>query len=238
MTVQIVDLFQHPVKGARGTSLSKLHIRKGVGVVGDRTMAILKPDKEDSDPLSWSPKRDFLTCFNTPAMAITDIDPVLLAALDQDHIRRIRWEMSLEESSAIKIKKGTDSFNLCDVEGTVSFLNVASVYALETHMRRAPRTLNPVRFRMNVHLTGLAAFEELALVGREISFGDCHFKVTAPCTRCKAIEASPDTGRYESGIIRALVELMKPHRYSAVMGILATPLNDGVLDSRDTMKIH
>ncbi len=107
--------------------------------------------------------------------------------------------------------------------------------------------IDPQRFRMNVWMRGLKPFEELTWVDKfpgtkEIQVGACRFRVDDACERCKAIEASPATGKYDLEIREALSNMMSqrgyksPHRQTpCVMGILAQPLANCFIRRGDTI---
>ena len=72
---------------------------------------------------------------------------------------------------------------------------------------------------------------------KEFKVGGIHFRMQDACERCEAINANPDTGERDlgllSGIEHTLVERGypgSPHRgVFKVMGFLATPLTGGTL---------
>ena len=127
----------------------------------------------------------------------------------------------------------------------MSFLNLASVDALSAFMGQE---IVPSRFRMNVWMAGLEPFEELTWVDkfpgtREILVGDCCFRVDDACERCRAVEANPATGEYDLDVLARLSAMMErrgyksPHRgVSHVMGILASPLNQGIIRRHDAIR--
>jgi hypothetical protein len=91
-------------------------------------------------------------------------------------------------------------FHLCRAEGIqftdfeethVSIASVASRRALE---EIAGQRLEPIRFRMNLWLDGIAPWEELDLVGREVEIGEARLRVISRDARCNATAANPATG--------------------------------------------
>jgi uncharacterized protein len=128
----------------------------------------------------------------------------------------------------------------------VSFLNLASVQALSKFVGQE---IAPTRFRMNIWMMGLEPFEELTWVDKfpgtiEILVGNCRFRVDDACERCRAIEANPETGQYDVKVLESLSEMMQqrdyrsPHRgLPHVMGILAAPLNQGVIRRQDAIRL-
>lgn len=52
----------------------------------------------------------------------------------------------------------------------------------------AGRSVDPLRFRANLYLSGLPAWQELSLVGRRVRLGDVELEVLRPTDRCRARE--------------------------------------------------
>lgn len=84
----------------------------------------------------------------------------------------------------------------------VSVINPASVRDLAS---RCGRTLDPLRFRANIHVEGLAPWAELDWVGREITIGSVHFRCVMRTRRCAAIDVDPRTGIRDTALPKLLV---------------------------------
>ena len=82
-------------------------------------------------------------------------------------------------------------------------INLTSVAALEDIV---DATVNPLRFRGNVYVTGWPAWSELDLVGKEVSIGaHARFKVVKRIVRCAATNVDPLTGIRDLNIPKALM---------------------------------
>ena len=86
----------------------------------------------------------------------------------------------------------------------VSLINLASVRDLEA---RSGRTLDPLRFRANIYLDGLAPWEELDWVGREVAIGSIHFRCVMRTRRCAAVDVDPKTGARDTNLPKALMTM-------------------------------
>lgn len=254
MTDAIVkDVYTFPVKGARGRRLDALRVDAIVGVKGDRRFAIKRrPDQPDV----WAPKVHFRVCMNTPEMAAqTPVFMDACAATTADAALDRRWLQTVaavlgETYVATLDTKG--AFNLVDTDPraygpTVSFLNLASVRALEAE---TGWTITPERFRMNVWYDDGQPFSELAWADsfpgtKEIMVGTLRLRIQDACERCLAIEADPGTGRRDLGLLDAIEGLLwkrgykgSPHRGSfQVMGFLATPLAEAVISRGQAIRL-
>ena len=237
------ELRTFPVKGARGQRPDALHVDAIVGVQGDRRFAI---KRRIGQPDGWAPKVHFRVCMNTPEMAAQT--PVFAsgagapdAALDREWLRQVADALGETEVATLDTK---GAFNLVDTDPhtygpTISFLNLASVRALEAATGCA---IDPERFRMNVWYDDGEPFSELAWADefpgtREIAVGDLRLRIQDACERCQAIEANPRTGRRDLPLLDMLEGMLRkrgyagsPHRGSFhVMGFLATPLASAVI---------
>lgn len=83
----------------------------------------------------------------------------------------------------------------------VSVINLASVRDLE---ERYGRPVHPLRFRANIHLDGLAPWEELGWVGRDVAIGSARFRCVLRTRRCAAIDVDPETGRRDTALPKAI----------------------------------
>ena len=83
-----------------------------------------------------------------------------------------------------------DGHSFSDVASkVVSIINLTSVAALEDIV---DATVNPLRFRGNVYVTGWPAWSELDLVGKEVGIGaHARFKVVKRIVRCAATKSIP-----------------------------------------------
>jgi uncharacterized protein YcbX len=64
--------------------------------------------------------------------------------------------------------------------------------------------LDERRFRSNIAIEGLDAWEELAWIGRKVRIGNLQFDVVKPKVRCLATHANPDTGERDRPILKTL----------------------------------
>ena len=72
-------------------------------------------------------------------------------------------------------------------DAVLSIINLEAVNQLE---QVAGRSVDPLRFRANLYLSGLPARQELSLVGRRVRLGDVELEVLRPTDRCRARESS------------------------------------------------
>jgi uncharacterized protein YcbX len=68
------------------------------------------------------------------------------------------------------------------------------------------------RFRSNIAVEGLEAWEELNWIGRRIRVGAVEFEAVEPKTRCLATHANPKTGKRDIPIMEILLKAFPKRR--------------------------
>ncbi len=79
----------------------------------------------------------------------------------------------------------------------VHVVNLASLRELE---RAVGIPLDPLRFRPNIVVDGLAPWQEFDLVGRRIMLGEVGLEVMERTVRCAATDVDPQTGQRDTAI--------------------------------------
>ena len=87
--------------------------------------------------------------------------------------------------------------------GRVTLHGRGSLQALQAALGNE---VSELRFRSNIAVDGLAAWEEQSWVGRKIRLGAVEFDVVKPKTRCLATHANPKTGERDLPILTALIQ--------------------------------
>ncbi len=89
------------------------------------------------------------------------------------------------------------------------------------------------RFRPNILLEGMEAWEEFKLVGKEFKLGSAKIDISARIGRCINIEVNPETGDRDL----PLLSILRDKFGHAQTGILATVDTDGVVAVGDEMEL-
>ena len=89
----------------------------------------------------------------------------------------------------------------------------------------AGREVDERRFRMNVVLDGLDAWEELSWIGQTIRIGELDFDVTGPVVRCLATHANPESGERDIEVMNLLTSVFGHEK--PTMGVLAVLRGQG-----------
>lgn len=112
----------------------------------------------------------------------------------------------------------------------ISLINTASVRDLA---EKAGLPLDPLRFRGNLLIDGLAAWEEFELVGQNVRIGGVELRVESRIRRCTATSVDLDTGTRNTDVPAALFE----HYGHMDCGLYLTVLEDGVIALGDPVSL-
>ena len=123
-----------------------------------------------------------------------------------------------------------DKHSFSDVANkVVSIINLASVAALE---KASGWTIDPLRFRGNIYVSGWPAWHEFDLLDSEIAIGaQARLKVVKRIVRCAATNVDPATGIRDLTIPAAL---LKTYGH-ADCGVYAEVLTGGEIAAGDAL---
>ncbi|MBJ6124111.1 MOSC domain-containing protein [Microvirga splendida] len=226
MTIRIASLQRYPVKGLSPETLSSVTLAKGDYFPGDRLFAVENgPAGFDADNPQHQPKIKFLMLMRNESLARLKtryVDSITTLFIEQEGREVARGDLSSQQGRLAieaffrrfmpkelrgppKVLTAPDGFRFTDSRrGFVSLINLASVRALE-NIVGAP--VDPLRFRGNIHIEGLAPWAEFDLVGKVLSApSGLRLKVTKRIERCAATNVDPDTGIRDLEIPKSLMK--------------------------------
>ena len=222
--VSVATLHRYPVKGLSPEPLEAARLTAGDYFPGDRLFAI-ENGRSGFDPAapSHQPKIKFLMLMRNERLATLrtrylDADSTLVIVENGEE--RVRADLSTEAGrEAVRaffegfmpdelrgpplVLTAPAGFRFTDSRsGYVSLLNAASLADLEGHVG-AP--VDPLRFRANILMSGLPAWQEFDWIGRTVRIGEeAVVKVTKRIVRCAATEVDPTTGMRDMKVVRTL----------------------------------
>lgn len=250
MTIVVHSLYRYPVKGLSAEALDQVALTPGSGLPLDRAFALARASTVfQSGRPEWQGKRSFLMMMlnaklATLATRFDDEDGSLTILRGGKQV--VRGDIRTTAGCAI-IEDFFSAF-LGDEAGgkprlvaapggvtfsdrstpVVSIINLGSVTELE-RVTRAP--VDPLRFRGNVHVEGLAPWAEFGWAGREIVLGDVRLKIQERIKRCAATTVDPLTGERDMNIPRTLEQAFG-HVH---MGVYAEVVSGGTVRLGDTL---
>jgi uncharacterized protein YcbX len=226
MTVaaKILSIYRYPVKGLSPEPMWRAQLASGETLAGDRRYAIENgPSSFDPASPRHRPKTHYLMLMRnerlatlktrleepsqTLVIALAGREAVrgdLTTAAGRGAIEHFFAGFCADELRGPPRLLQAPGFSFSDVaRKVVSIINLASVAALEDVIGA---TIDPLRFRGNVYVSGWPAWHELDLVGQEIAIGSAaRLKIVKRIVRCAATNVDPQTGMRDLAIPAALL---------------------------------
>jgi uncharacterized protein YcbX len=228
---RVVALYRYPIKGFTPEVCDALTVLEEGRIAGDRALAFRFADSGLPES-AWSKKYGFAVLVNAPGLAqltacfnhdsqqlrVSNGDRVLAeAALDEGGRKRIaaaieRFVLSLPENPLSGhpehlplelIGDGITPRYQDSERGEITLHSRESLSALANALDD-PK-LSEVRFRSNISIEGVTAWEEQHWVGRTLRIGAIEFDVVRPKVRCLATHANPRTGERDAPVMQTLV---------------------------------
>jgi len=222
-SAHLEGLYRYPVKGLSPEPMKSLALAPGETAPFDRAYAIENgPGRFDPDDPQHLPKINFLMLMRNERLA------TLTTSFDEaTHtltIRRDGKQVARGQLSTALGRKMIEQFfaaymqadlrgapKIVHAEGhsfsdvAAKCLHIVNLASLRELQRVMGVPLNPLRFRPNVIIDGLAPFAELDLVGRPVTIGPVALEVIKRTERCAATDVDPETGKRETAIPAALL---------------------------------
>jgi uncharacterized protein YcbX len=256
---RVCALYRYPVKGFTPETCESLTILAEGRVAGDRVLVLRFADSPGDE---WRRKQESVVLMNTPGLARLrvrfdhaamrlriDLEGKALAdeALDERGRAKIasaveEFVLALEENPLAGhperrplrlVGDGTAPRYTDDASGRVTLHGRASLASLGAALN--DRNVSELRFRSNVALEGLEAWEELSWVGRCIRIGRMDFDVVAPKGRCLATHANPRTGVRDAPIMPTLVAAFAQQK--PTFAVALAPLGAGEIRLGDEVAL-
>lgn len=222
--MQIASLHRYPVKGLSPEALDRISLSPGAYVPGDRLFAIENgPSGFDPADPKHQPKIKFLMLMRNARLATLRtryLDDETTLVIREGEVEQVRADLASEAGRAAvraffeafmpqelrgppAVLTAPEGFRFTDSRsGYVSLLNLASVSALEASIGGA---VDPLRFRANIAMSGLPAWQEFDWIGRRVRIGpEAVLRITKRIVRCAATEVDPTTGIRDLAVVRTL----------------------------------
>ena len=217
MVATLAHIWRHPIKGIGSEACETAELTPQAAVVGDRAWALLNAAAPDTD--DWQPRRNFLQVASGPALAAVGAvstrdgvrlthparEPLVLRPGDAPEALAA-WIGNLwpeGRPGPARLVKAPPQ-GMTDMPfASVSIGNLASLRALG---QKAGTHVDMRRFRINLWLDGLAPWEEIDLLNRDIRIGSVTLSPVEPIERCRAPDANPQNGTRDIGILSLLEE--------------------------------
>ena len=261
MNCTISSIHYCPVKSISFQSIDSCEIKKNIGIIGDRIFAFSKGLDENKVKLfEKSPEErkgkwnKILTLKNSPVLnkynfifkdnnltltfedkEILTIDINQLSEREELANKIVELENSLKEPIVLMKNKefpffDTSVSNKVDFTNSISLLNIQSINDFQN---KIDKKFEISRFRGNIYVDGITAWEERNWIGKIIKIKNISFKVEKNIPRCVAINLKPKT---DDNSLNLLKSLKKTYNHFD-MGIYLTSLDDGKIEIGNKIEV-
>ena len=261
MSASISSINYCPVKSISFQTVSNCKIRKNIGIVGDRVFAFSKGLEFDQAQLfeknlderrgKWN---KILTLKNSPVLnkynfklkdnklTFTQKNNEILTidvSKTSEHMllsnKILELESSLQKPIFLMKNKNIPFFdtsisNKTLLTHSISLINNQSI---EDFKNKTNQEIETQRFRGNIFIDGIEAWEERSWIGKIIKINNISFKVEKNIPRCVAINLKPNT---DDNSLNLLQSLKKTYNHFD-MGVYLTALDDGPINIGDNISL-
>lgn len=246
MTVTLAHIWRHPVKSHGREQLSQVTLQAGQTMPWDRTWAVAHEGAR-IDGSEWAPCANFSRGAKAPQlMAINCQLDEATEAVTLSHPDRETVTLHPERDAATLVdwvhplmpEDRAQSARVVRVDGrgmtdtpfpSLSIASIATHHAVEGKL---DQSLSMQRWRANLWLDGLAAWDEFGWIGKTLRIGEVEFMIEERITRCLATTANPETGERDADTLGTLKTW--GHQDFGVYGIVK---NSGAIRSGDKAQI-
>jgi len=250
MTQTILQtIYRFPVKGFPGQKLATTSLIAGRGIPHDRRFAVTNGTEDTGE---WARSRNFyvnavcddmmkhklefdgneITLQNIKGEQITfsidDVDSFTLANKKiTDFMQPIGVQQDLPKPQIIDRQEGA----IWDyIDTPISIINAESVKQLGG---KCDADLDPARFRGNLIIEGLPAWDEFGWMGKRIKIGETELDVHRPIDRCPTPGVNPETGERDVEV----TPLENKHYGHIYCGMYAKVVKGGEIKSGDAIEV-
>jgi uncharacterized protein len=257
----VARLFRFPVKGMTPEPRERLRVLESGAVEGDRVLGFLRADagpaERQVDGRDWWRKPRFVQLMDVPGVArlrvayevprlalsagestvaegdvTVEADRERLATMLSEYVASLDGRHAASAGALRLVGDGVAPTFHDRGPRHVTLVGTGSLAALE---RALSAEVDERRFRMNIVVDGLEAWEELGWVGRSVSIGGLEFEASGPVVRCLATHANPETGERDAEVLTTLTRVFGQEE--PTMGILLRPKRAGEVSVGDEVTL-
>ncbi|MGR8999380.1 MAG: MOSC domain-containing protein [Gammaproteobacteria bacterium] len=245
---RVAALYRYPLKSFTPEACEVLTVLDEGRIAGDRVLGIRFANSCVLDD-GWSKKHEFIALVNTPGLArlklrfnhnslrlhISLEDTVLVnETLDDNARKRIASaiESYVLQLDVNPLSTHPDRLPLRVVgDGITSRYQDNEAGQITLHSRESlaavgaaigDEDLSELRFRSNIAIEGLNAWEEQNWVGRKIRIGKVIFDVVIPKGRCLATHVNPGSGERDLSILKTLTSAFNQEKPTFAIGMVTS----------------
>ena len=244
--MRVVALYRYPVKGFTPEPCAALTVLDEGRIAGDRALAFRFANAAMADS-AWSKKQECVVLMNTPGLARLQVrldrearrlrialDGTVLADEALDDAGRGRLAAALadyvltlgenplsghpERLPLRLVGDGVTPRYQDNVGGQCTLHSRGSLAAVA--IATADPDLSEARFRSNIAIDGVDAWEEQKWLGRRLRIGGVEFEVARQKVRCLATHANPVTGERDIRVMQTLMKAFSQQEPTFAIGMV------------------
>ena len=227
----VAALYRYPVKGFTPEACDTLTVLDEGKIAGDRVLGVRFADTEAADD-AWSRKSGMVALINTPGLACLNVrfdegsfrlhvslgtsvlfDGSLdsqgrqqLAAVLAGYVATLDVNPLTDHPERLPLRVIGDGHSPRYHDEAPGRITLHGRGSLEAVQAAVGNEVSELRFRSNIAIDGLTAWEEQSWIGQKIRIGRIEFDVVQPKTRCLATHANPITGQRDLPILTTLTQ--------------------------------
>lgn len=231
-------LYRYPLKGFSPERCESLCVLDSGRIAGDRVLGVRFANAAAPGD-AWGTKHEFVALVNTPGLArlhvafdhralrlrvsldgrvivedgLSNAGREHIAAAIEDYVLKLDKNPVSLHPGRLPLKivgDGRTPRYQDDEPGYVTLHGRASVEAVAAAAGVAD--LSEHRFRSNIAVEGLRAWQEQNWIGRRVHIGGIRFEAVEAKTRCLATHANPKSGEYDVSVMKALLRAFPQER--------------------------
>ena len=261
MSATITSINYCPVKSVSFQSVGECKIKKNIGITGDRIFAFTNElDLDQARLIEKNPEdrkgkwNKILTLKNSPVLnkynflyekekltLTINEKKILTINVNEINERQLLSDKIIELESSLKkplflMKNEEFPFFDTTISNKVNFVNSVSllnINSINDFQDKIGTEIEIPRFRGNICIDGVKAWEEREWIGKIIKINNISFKVEKNIPRCVAINLKPKT---DDNSLNLLQDLKKTYNHFE-MGIYLTALDDGSISVGNSINL-
>jgi ferredoxin-NADP reductase/uncharacterized protein YcbX len=254
MNSLLQGIFRYPLKGFQAQALSEITLSAHKGLPFDRAFAITNAQLAHAKAGAWTPCQAFVRLTKNITLPLFDVQfdsaSMSLALRHPDGASlqvALNSEASILQANAVLqrwfpalpnaihgapqlVSAHTNTGYWDHHDACISIINSASVAQLSS---AAGKQIDPARFRGNLLVSGLPAWQELHWPGHRIEIGDAVLEVLRPIDRCIATSVHPTSGEVDMN----LPALLARHTGHVFCGVYARVVTSGQIKAGDAVRV-
>lgn len=247
---RVVSLHRYPVKGMTPERLDSVSLETGGTMPFDRAYAI-ENGPGRFDPLSprHLPKINFLMLMRDERLASLNAvfdDQTETLTIYRDRGQIAKGQLNTPIGRRL-IEQFLSSYFATELRGApkvvsakghsfsdvpMKCLHVVNLASLRELERATGRSVDPLRFRANVYVDGVAPWDEFAWTGKKLRAGTVELEVVMRTQRCDATNVNPETAERDMAVPASLQRRWGHSDF----GVYAKVVTSGMMSTGDLLE--